>query len=219
MRRIAPSHLLLASTAALLGFGWTARLVARGRTARADNHARDELQAARVPAADAAAKASGHLGKEYLHFPMAVALALALRQHGMGVRAAVPVLASALSELVNRLVTRTLHIRVVPPGHPEHRNEKPSFPSGHAMETTAVAGASAYVLAREGIVPAAPAFAAAGLAAAASTVGRLVLDRHWVTDAVGGTLLGIAIAAASGAVYETMPSASPRATRIPELLA
>jgi len=62
------------------------------------------------------------------------------------------------------------------------------------------------VLAREGIVPAAPAFAVAGLVAAASTAGRLVLDRHWITDVVGGTLLGLAIAAASGAAYETMRS-------------
>ncbi len=206
MRRIAPSHLLLASAAALLGFGYTASLVARGRTERADNQARDELQAARAPAADAAAKASGPLGKEYLHFPVAVALGLALRQHGLGPRAAVPVFASAMAELVNRLVTHTLHIRVVPPGHPEHAKEKPSFPSGHAMEATGVAFASAYVLARERIVPAAPAFAVAGLVAAASTVGRLVLDRHWATDAVGGSLLGVAVAAASGAAYETMRS-------------
>lgn len=206
MRRIAPVHLLLTSAAALVGFGYTATLVARGRTERADNEARDELQAARAPAGDVAAKASGHLGKEYLHFPVSVALALGLRQRGAGLRATVPVLASVASELVNRLVTQTLHIRVVPPGHPEHWKDKPSFPSGHAMETTAVAVASAYVLAREGIAPAGPAFVAAGFAAAASTAGRLVLDRHWITDVIGGALLGLAIAAASGAAYETMQS-------------
>lgn len=205
MRRTAPHSLLTVSAAALVGFGYTATLVARRRTERVDNEARDEVQAARAPAGDAAAKASGPLGKEYLHVPVALALALALRSRGPGARAWVPVLASLTSELVNRLVTHTLHIRVVPPGHPEHGKRKPSFPSGHAMETTAVALTSAYVLAREDIAPAAPAFAVAGLLAAASAIGRLVLDRHWVTDAVGGSLLGVAVASASAAAYEAIP--------------
>jgi len=206
MHRTAPSALLVVSAAALLGFGYTATLVARRKTERADKEARAELQAARKPAGDAAAKASGPLGKEYLHFPVSIGLALALRNHGLGWRAGVPVLASTVSELVNRLVTHTLHIRVVPPGHPEHYKHKPSFPSGHAMETTAVGLASAYVFAREEIMPATPAFAAAVVLASASAIGRLYLDRHWVSDAVGGSLLGIAIAAASGAAYETMRS-------------
>ncbi|MEO6212627.1 MAG: hypothetical protein ABIP65_03270, partial [Vicinamibacterales bacterium] len=161
MRRTAPSTLLLISAAALVGFGYTAVLVARRRTERADHDARDELQAARTPAGDAAAQASGPLGKEYLHFPVSVGTAFALYHRGLGWRATVPVLASAASELLNRLVTYTLHIRVVPPGHPEHDKQKPSFPSGHAMETTAVALGTAYVMAREEIVPATPAFAVA----------------------------------------------------------
>lgn len=206
MRRTAPSALLALSAAAVLGFGYTASLVARRKTEQADKEARAELQAARKPGGDAAAKASGPLGKEYLHFPVSIAIAVALRRRGLGWRAGVPVMASAVSELVNRLVTYTLHIRVVPPGHPEHYKQKPSFPSGHAMETTAVAFATAYVLTRERIVHAAPGFAGAGLLAAASTVGRLYLDRHWVTDAVGGSLLGVAVAAASAAAYETLPS-------------
>ena len=213
MRRTAPAALLALGATALLGFAYTASLVARRRTERADNQARDELQAARAPAGDAAAQASGPLGKEYLHLPAAVALALALRHRGVGWRSAVPVLASATSELANRVVTHTLHIRVVPPGHPEHHTQKPSFPSGHAMETTSVALASAYTLAREEIVPAPGAFAAAFLVAAASTVGRLYLDRHWVTDAVGGSLLGVAVASASAAVYEALPSGPTRLDR------
>jgi membrane-associated phospholipid phosphatase len=74
------------------------------------------------------------------------------------------------------------------------------------METTAVAFASAYTLSRERIIPAGPAFAAAGLLAAASTFGRLYLDKHWVSDAIGGSLLGTAVAAACGAAYEVLPS-------------
>src|SRR4051812_9647060 len=149
MERTAPSHLLLASAGALLAFGYTSWLVARRSTAEVDGQAREDLQTARAPAGDAAAKASGPLGKEYLHFSAAIGLAWILRQRGAGRRAYVPVAASVVSELLNRLVTRTLHIRVVPPGHPAHREQKPSFPSGHALETTGVALTSAYVLARE----------------------------------------------------------------------
>ncbi len=209
MRRTSPSALLAVSAAALLGFAYTASLVARRRTDEADNQARDGLQGARAPAGDVAAQASGPLGKEYLHFPVAAALGLVLRR-GLGWRAAVPSLASTGSEIVNRVLTHGLHIRVVPPGHPEHHKQKPSFPSGHALETTAVALASAYTLARAEMVPAAPAFVAAGLLSAASTVGRLYLDRHWVTDAVGGLLLGLAVAAAAGAIHEVMPDSSDR---------
>ncbi|MCA1558830.1 MAG: phosphatase PAP2 family protein [Acidobacteria bacterium] len=196
----------MVTATALLGFGYTARLVARRQTERTDNQARDEMQAARAPAGETAAQASGPLGKEYLHLPVAVALGFALRQRGMGWRAGVPVAASIVSEALNRVVTHTLHIRVVPPGHPERYKGKPSFPSGHALETSAVALTSAYVLAREKLAPAALAFAVAGLLAAASSVGRLYLDRHWVSDAVGGSLLGIAVATACSAAYEALPA-------------
>jgi undecaprenyl-diphosphatase len=206
MERTAPSQLLLISAGALVAFGYTSWLVARRRTAEVDGQAREELQAARAAASDAAAKASGPLGKEYLHVPAAVGLTWFLRRRGLGRRASVPLAASVASELLNRLVTRTLHIRVVPPGHPAHRQQKPSFPSGHAMETTGVALTAAYVLARERILHPGVAFAAAGALAAASALGRLLLDRHWVSDAIGGVLLGGAVAAASGAAYETLPS-------------
>jgi membrane-associated phospholipid phosphatase len=206
MRATAPSRLLAVSAAALLGFRYMAGLVARRQTEDADNDARDQLQASRAPVVDAAATASGPLGKEYLHFPAAVVVGLGLRQHGLGLRAAVPVAASVVSEIMNRVVTKTIHIRVVPPKHPEYAERKPSFPSGHALEATAVAFTCAYVLAREDLVPAVPAFAAAALVSAASSGGRLLLDRHWVSDAIGGSLLGVAVWTACGAAYEALPS-------------
>lgn len=206
MQRIAPGALLAVSAGALVGFGCTATLVARRRTVPTDHQLRDEVQRARAPGGDAAARAFGPLGKEYVHVPLTAGLALALSHYGVGWRATVPVLASVVSELTNRLVTHTLHVRVVPPGHPEHQKQKPSFPSGHALETTATAIVSAYVLAREQVVPAGAAFAAAGLLAAASTGSRLYLDRHWASDAIGGTLLGVAVAAACLAGYEALPS-------------
>ncbi len=139
----------------------------------------------------AVAKAVGPLGKEWLHAPIALVIALVLWQRGAGRRAAPPLMASISAELVNRLCERTLHIRQPPPGKKENRH-KPSFPSGHALETAAVALASSYVLARQGVVPAAPSAVVAVALAAASGGGRVYLDRHWASDSVGGYLLASA---------------------------
>jgi len=51
------------------------------------------------------------------------------------------------------------------------------------------------------------AFSGAGAIVGAATLGRLVLDRHWVSDVIGGTLLGIAVAAGCAAAYESLPRA------------
>ena len=108
--------------------------------------------------------------------------------------------ASAAAEVLSRALDRVPPHRRPPAGHP--KPHKPSFPSGHALETTAVAGASAYVLARENLVAAPAAFGAAVALSLASTLGRLYLDRHWASDAVAGVTLGVSIAAACAAWYE-----------------
>jgi len=106
----------------------------------------------------------------------------------------------------SRVADRLPPYRRPPAGHP--KPHKPSFPSGHALETTAVAGTSAYVLAREQLASAPAAFGTAAGLSLASTLGRLYLDRHWASDAVAGTALGLSIAAACAALYE---AAAPRA--------
>jgi membrane-associated phospholipid phosphatase len=199
MRR---DHLLLAtSAAAVAAFAALARSVARRDTREHDHRLRDAIVDNQGRVDRALATAVGPLGKEWLHTPVALAIALVLRRRGAGRRATLPLIASVTAELVNRLCEGTLHIRKPPPGKRERH--KPSFPSGHALETAAMALTSSYVLAREGVVPAGRSAAAAVALAAASGGGRVYLDRHWVSDAVGGYLLGIAIAAACGALYET----------------
>jgi membrane-associated phospholipid phosphatase len=199
MRR---DHLLLAtSAAAVAAFAALARSVARRDTREHDHRLRDAIVDNQGRVDRALATAVGPLGKEWLHAPVALAIALVLRRRGAGRRATLPLIASVTAELVNRLCEGTLHIRKPPPGKRERH--KPSFPSGHALETAAMALTSSYVLAREGVVPAGPSAAAAVALAAASGGGRVYLDRHWMSDAVGCYLLGIAIAAACGALYET----------------
>jgi undecaprenyl-diphosphatase len=114
------------------------------------------------------------------------------------------VVASAAAEVLSRALDRLPPHRRPPAGHPNPY--KPSFPSGHALETTAVAGASAYVMARENLASAPAAFGTAVGLSLASTLGRLYLDRHWASDAVGGIALGLSVAAACAALYEAANS-------------
>jgi membrane-associated phospholipid phosphatase len=61
---------------------------------------------------------------------------------------------------------------------------------------------SAWVLARESRASLPAALATASLVTTASALGRVYLDRHWISDAAGGLLLGTSIAAACVALYE-----------------
>jgi len=181
------------------GFAYLTRAVSRRDVVAADKMLRGEVQKARVSEGDGFAEAVGPIGKEWFHAPVAAVLSLPLWRRGAGAGSVAPLLASAASELTSRGFDR-LHLRTVPPGHPHPR--KPSFPSGQALETSAVALTAAYTLAREGDIKAVPAFVAAGTLALATSAGRVYLDRHWVSDAIGGFLIGTAIAAGCSALYE-----------------
>jgi membrane-associated phospholipid phosphatase len=194
--------LLATSTAALLAFALLARSVARRGTREQDHDLRNTLLARQGPDGRAIAQSLGPLGKEWFHAPVALGITAWLWRRGRGRRSVVPLVASASAELVNRVCERWLHIRRPPPG--QSKRHKPSFPSGHALETTAVALASSYVLVRERLVPPMGSAIAAVCLAAASGGGRLYLDRHWGSDAAGGYLLGIGIASTCGAAYESL---------------
>jgi membrane-associated phospholipid phosphatase len=200
MRPLKPSSLCSVSLLAAAGFVAAARRVGRRETVSTDRRLRQKLQNARGAAGDVAARASNPLGKEWFHLPAGIALSSYIASRGQGKGAMVPVVASAAAEVASRILDRMPPHQRPPAGHP--KPHKPSFPSGHALETTAVAGASAYVLARENLVSAPVVFAAAATLSLASTMGRLYLDRHWASDAIAGTALGISIAAGCAALYE-----------------
>jgi undecaprenyl-diphosphatase len=75
------------------------------------------------------------------------------------------------------------------------------FPSGHAARAAAVAGIVGYAAVAEGwarprvVVP-------LGVAASVAGGGRLLTDRHWLTDVVGGWGLGVAVAALCALWYD-----------------
>jgi undecaprenyl-diphosphatase len=86
---------------------------------------------------------------------------------------------------------------------PRERGEpwEQSYPSGHALETSALAVTSGYVLIREEL--ATPwAGSPLSLASLASGLGRLWLDRHWTSDLLGGYCAGISFGATCAGIYE-----------------
>ena len=202
MRPRSSAALLTLSIAGMIGYALIAHAVSRRRTLADDVGVRDGIQDARDSTGDAVAEVVDPIGKEWLHMPVSALISGVLVGQGVGARAALPLFASVTSELASRVFDRLPPNRKPPPGHPNQ--QKPSFPSGHANETTAVTFTTAYIMAREDKMAAAPAFAIAAILSIASPASRLYLDRHWTSDVIAGWCLGGSIAAASAAIYESL---------------
>lgn len=194
---------LFSTAAAAIGaYVLVSSAVERGKTRRDDAKARRKIVRHSSKRAKRLAETTGHIGKWYTHVPAAAvgATALALTGHG---RAAIAVGSiSAAAAAASRILDRVHDHRTPPPGKLAIDPDAQSYPSGHALETTSVALASAWILAREQIVPAAIGFPIAALASVISGVGRLALDRHWMTDSAAGYCAGIALASTCAGVYE-----------------
>ena len=203
-----PIALIGAGLTAAAGFGLLARNVYGHKTRYIDGLARKQFPKRRRRVTRALAEGISPLGKWYGQMPVA-ALVGALAWRRGGVRTAVPIAASsATAAAMAWALERWMPKRRPPPGR--HSPTEPAFPSGHALQTSAVTWTIAYVFLRErgrlaaGVVP----FAA--LVPLASALAKTYLDRHWLTDVLGGYLLGAAIAAPAAAGYEL---ARPRRVR------
>jgi undecaprenyl-diphosphatase len=190
------------SAVAALGYVVVSEKVRRRETTRTDRKLRREglkQSEEENPVAHAAAVASGPLGKWYGHLPAALGTAWRFQREKRRAAAWAVAGTSVAAIVLSRVLERVMTHRPPPPGHDEPDSQ--SYPSGHALETTAVSIMSGYALLREGFASAAvtPLFAAASVA---SGLGRLALDRHWASDALGGYCAGIALGAACAGVYE-----------------
>jgi len=195
-----PITLIGAGLTAAAGFGLLARKVYAHETRYLDGRARKRFPKRRRRVVRALAEGMDPVGKWYGQMP-AAALAGALAWRRGGPKAAVPIAASsAAAAAMAWALERWLPQRQPPPGR--HSPTEPAFPSGHALQTTAVAWTVAYVFLRERGRRAAPFLPFAVLVPLASGLAKTYLDRHWLTDVLGGYLLGAAIAAPAAAGYE-----------------
>lgn len=83
-----------------------------------------------------------------------------------------------------------------------------SFPSGHVAGTTALVGVVllVYLADRPGRARAAAGFATAAAIIVIVALTRLYLGVHWLSDTIGGALLGATVVLAAGAVVAAVPA-------------
>ena len=204
MTATAASRLLFGTAvAAGLGFVALARAVARGKTQTWDEQVKQAVHAARSSAGErlvtAMSRSTTPLGKWWGYVPPALWTAQRLREQGRHTAARTVAGTALAAVLLPLLLDRWCQKRFPPP---ERRDPaKQSFPSGHALQTSAMALTSLVVLRREGFGTAALR-APLGPLSVATGLSRLLLDRHWASDILGGYLAGIALGATSAGIYE-----------------
>jgi membrane-associated phospholipid phosphatase len=213
-----PIALIGAGIGAGLGFVLLARKVSAHETRPLDARARQRAPKRRRRATRKIAAAMNPLGKWWGQMPLASAAAGVVWRL-RGPRAVAPIAAvSAVAASLSWVLEQAMRPRTPPPGR--HSPTEPAFPSGHALQASAVALTAAYVLSREGIATASGTAPLAVALPVVSGLSKLYLDRHWLTDVIGGYLLGGALAASAAAAYELgRPRRAPRALRVRAWLA
>lgn len=204
LRRMTDSKLaskLLFGTAALAGLGFVAlsAAVARGKTSRLDRRAQGKWHTTNGSPLNGAARGSTPLGKWWGQLPAALMTAKGLQKRRRTAGALTVVGSSLGGILLSEILDRVMKHRQPPPQRGEP--SKQSYPSGHALQSSALALTTGYVLWREGMTPK-WSTAPLGALSAVAGAGRLLLDRHWTSDVIGGYCAGIALGATCAGLYE-----------------
>jgi undecaprenyl-diphosphatase len=178
--------------------------VARGKTSRFDKRIKREVHRLRIDSSHPkalrnAALGTTPLGKWWAYVPPSLITAGRLQRQGRSAAAGTVAGTAMLAVLLPRVLDAWMKRRLPPPERREP--SKQSYPSGHALQTSAMALTTSYVLLREGLAPR-WSVAPLALASLAAGAGRLLLDRHWTSDVLGGYLAGVALGASCAGVYE-----------------
>jgi membrane-associated phospholipid phosphatase len=212
------SLLLFTGLGSATAFALMARAVARRKTAPVDHQVHAQTAVEPGHPVREAAEAAAPIGKWKMYLPAAVLTAgcvaglRARSRAGSGAHsaffgAAAIVVSAAAAALINKRLD-ALPQPVAPPGRPSP--DHPVFPSGHAFGTSAVALTAAYVLTREELAGAAVAFPVALTVPIASSLGRMMEEKHWLSDVIGGHVAGLTLASLTCAAYEAAARANVR---------
>lgn len=181
----------------LAAFGAVAALVGLGFTKGIDRAVYGAAQVLAGPTLDVAASIVTLVGKTEVALALAVVFAVALgrRAGWIGLAPLVIVVAIALD-----LYLKTLVAHARPPGGTAHEvhylptllslpKVAGSFPSSHVLLTAFLGGLLRNVAPRTALLT--------WLVIVLVAASRIYLDKHWLSDVVGGALLGTALAAAT----------------------
>jgi undecaprenyl-diphosphatase len=199
-RLLLPLSLIGAAGGAVAAFVVLTKGVDTHKTKALDARARRQFPKRRRPATRKAAELVQPLGKWFGQVPMGLGVSAMLWRANRRSGALSIAGASATAASLAWLLEQTMTPRKPPPGR--HSPTEPAFPSGHALQTSALALTTAYVLSREGIVNGATSVPLATILPLSAGLVKLYLDKHWFTDVLGGYLLGATIAASAAAAFE-----------------
>ena len=198
--RISRTPFAAAAVVGAAGFAAVAAKVATRQTRTLDQSLRNRIGTRHGKTSKQVVAALGYSGKSWVHGPAAALLASYVKHRGSLEGSRAINLAGALATSASKTFDWALRHRAPPPGR--HAPREQSFPSGHTLETAAVAITAAHVLWREGIADPRIGFPIAAAIPLLEGAGRLYLDRHWTTDVVAGVLGGVTVAAICILGYE-----------------
>lgn len=192
--------LVVTAAGGAAGFAVVSTLVSKHKTQNVDAAVRSHIAKKHGKIARVTVETLGYSGKSWVQGPAAALIAEYVKHRGSLEGSRAINLASTVSNTASRSFDWLLTHRKPPPGRHSPRTQ--SYPSGHTMDTAAVALVCAYVFWREGLADGRVVFPIAAAIPLLEGAGRLYLDRHWMTDVVGGLLGGITVAAVCAAGYE-----------------
>lgn len=208
-----------AVTLTLVAFGAAAAFVAlavavgREKTLKKDDQLRRKTAPPESHPLRKAAERISPLGKSVVYLPLAAAGASTVIANRHADEELLPFLLAAgaiitsgiLASILNPMFDEVLPQPPAPPGREDPT--KAVFPSGHAMGPGAILFTTAYALTREGR-SSAKALNTVALSIPLVTAGaRLLEEKHWASDILGGYLGAVMISATALAAYEAARAA------------
>jgi membrane-associated phospholipid phosphatase len=145
-------------------------------------------------------------GEKFVH-PVIAAVtagALFLTRPDPPLHFVLPLASASLGGIIAHHLVKFVYHRPRPQVALDRDKTEAAFPSGHTTNATAVVATSAYLLVREGLVPAPVALVGVIVLCLATGLSRVALGWHWGTDVIGGWLAGSGIAALCCGLFEAL---------------